>query len=201
MTELGQDPQELLEHSGNAAELMEHAYEGQQTASEMRSFSHRCAITASILAVGAAIIALLAGIASNEAIINTVEASDKWSFYQAKSTKQQIFQATKLLLIDIDQRGGAPATTAGTSKTLDKELSRYGTEKLAILKEAQSLKRSAEEELKKHESLALSTACFQIGIVLASVAILAKSRLLYWQSILAGAVGLALAAFALLSVK
>jgi hypothetical protein len=49
------------------------------------------ALTAAFLAVLAAITALLAEHHANEAMLDQIRSSDKWSFYQAKSIKANLF--------------------------------------------------------------------------------------------------------------
>ncbi len=56
------------------------------------------ALSTAILAVVAAVSALFAGHAANEAVLEQIEASDKWNFYQAKSIKESVL-STKLALI------------------------------------------------------------------------------------------------------
>ena len=48
------------------------------------------AICTALMAVIAAIAGLLAGHYSNEALIDQIKSSDRWSFYQAKSIKAEI---------------------------------------------------------------------------------------------------------------
>src|SRR5246500_939548 len=51
------------------------------------------ALSTAILAVLAAIAALLSGRYVNEAMMNQIEASDQWSYYQAKSIKAAVLDA------------------------------------------------------------------------------------------------------------
>ncbi|PYI96302.1 MAG: hypothetical protein DME98_13060, partial [Verrucomicrobia bacterium] len=59
------------------------------------------ALSTAILAVLAAIAGLLSGRYVNEAMMNQIEASDQWSYYQAKSIKAAVLDAKTSL-------GGAP---------------------------------------------------------------------------------------------
>jgi hypothetical protein len=182
--EEGPEPQELLEQGEHSHHALEHGHE--EGDSEAKQFIMRSAITASILAVCAAVGSLLSGHAANEAILKTVEASDQWSFYQAKSTKSHIFEGNKLLLSALSEK------TGGAQKSLedfDKKLSKYDSEKEEIKKQAEAIERTGKDEFARHQQYSLAVACFQIGIVLSSVAILVRNNWLYWQSIAAGAVG------------
>jgi len=51
------------------------------------------ALTAALLAVLAAITALLAGHYANEAMIEQIQASDQWSYYQAKGIKSAVLES------------------------------------------------------------------------------------------------------------
>ncbi len=51
------------------------------------------ALSTAILAVLAAIAGLLSGRYVNEAMMNQIEASDQWSYYQAKSIKASVLDA------------------------------------------------------------------------------------------------------------
>src|SRR5881409_3168411 len=51
------------------------------------------ALSTAILAVLAAIAGLLSGRHVNEAMMNQIEASDQWSYYQAKSIKASVLDA------------------------------------------------------------------------------------------------------------
>src|SRR5437763_10990004 len=51
------------------------------------------ALSTALLAVLAAIAGLLSGRHGNEAMMNQIEASDQWSFYQAKSTEASVLGA------------------------------------------------------------------------------------------------------------
>src|SRR6266853_1100193 len=51
------------------------------------------ALSTAVLAVLAAIAGLLSGKHANEAMMNQIEASDQWSYYQAKSIKSAVLDA------------------------------------------------------------------------------------------------------------
>jgi len=55
------------------------------------------ALSTAVLAVLAAIAGLLSGSHANEAMMNQIEASDQWGYYQAKSIKASVLEATMTL--------------------------------------------------------------------------------------------------------
>src|SRR5216110_3517173 len=82
------------------------------------------ALSTAILAVLAAIAGLLSGKHANEAMMSQIEASDQWSYYQAKSIKASVLDAKMTL------------TAEATEKDKEKR-DRYEKEQEEIKSEAQ----------------------------------------------------------------
>ena len=179
----GPEPQEWVE---KAAEEHHHGHaHGASSASGEMTLS---AITAAVLAVMAAMASLLSGLSVNQAILKQTQATDQWAYYQAKSTKQQLYEVGGKLIEAL-----APAThgaSANHLKQFQEERDRYDREKEDIKKEAEHLEAESRHEFHKHHKFALGIACFQVGIVLASVSILVRLRAIYYLSLLAGSAGL-----------
>jgi hypothetical protein len=189
MGEEGPEVTELLEQSEKNKHVVEH---GEGDAKKKR-FTMMSAITASILAVLAALGSLLSGHAANEAILKQAQASDKWAFYQAKSTKSHIFEGSKSVVQAIaneDGKIGSPAVIKVLAD-FDSRIKKYDGEKDDIQKEASATEKESAELFEKHHNYSFGVACFQIGIVLASVAILVASRYMYFGSIASGILGIA----------
>jgi hypothetical protein len=190
MSEEGPEPQELMEqveHHKHAAEHGEH----EEDAGKKR-FTKLSAITASVLAVLAALGSLLSGHAANEAILKQAQASDKWAYYQAKSTKSHIFEGSKFVVQAIAEEEGkdnSPKVTKAL-QNFDEKIKKYDEEKDDIQKEAAAVEKESSELFEKHHNYSFGVACFQIGIVLASVGILVSGRLLYLGSVTAGVLGI-----------
>ena len=62
------------------------------------------ALSTAMLAVFAAITGLLSGKHANEAMMNQIEASDQWSYYQAKSIKAALLDAKMSLATVTDEK-------------------------------------------------------------------------------------------------
>lgn len=201
MSEEGPEPEELLEQAEESRDHVEHAGGGEHAVDgqERKRFAMRSAITASALAVGAALVSLLSGHAANEAILKTVEASDKWSYYQAKSTKEHIFEGNRQLLIALAGKAAATAQSKEAQAEFQKKFDKYDKEKEDIRKEAVKLQQQSTQEFERHQKMSLAVACFQIGIIFASVSILVNSKWLYIESIGAGIVGIAFAVWGMFS--
>src|SRR5438445_666097 len=67
------------------------------------------ALSTAILAVLAAIAGLLSGKHANEAMMSQIQASDQWSYYQAKSIKAAVLDAKIALASAIDEKDRAKA--------------------------------------------------------------------------------------------
>ena len=186
--EEGPEPQEWVE---KAAEEHHHGHEhepGCAQGSEMTV----SAITAAVLAVLAAIGSLLSGHAVNQAILGQTKATDQWAYYQAKSTKEQLYEVGgKMIQALSPTQSTPPGDSHGTSLRQFQERKIATTrEKEDIKKEAEHLEAESQHEFHKHHQFALGIACFQVGIVLASVSILVRLRAIYYLSLVAGAAGL-----------
>src|SRR5246127_2798539 len=77
-----EDPEVPTEH------LHEHIHEAAQESHSQWSMS--VAISTAFMAAFAAVSSLMAGHASNEALINQVKASDRWSYYNSKGVKAEV---------------------------------------------------------------------------------------------------------------
>lgn len=149
------------------------------------------ALSTAILAALAAVTALLAGDHANEAMINQIEASDQWNFYQAKGIKAELLR-TRLEMTapqSTAERGAAQAKLAG-----------YTSQQTEIKKEAEALQGKAKEHLSKHVILARGVTMFQIAIAIAAISILTKRRLFGVASLLLGVAGVLFLGWALLGV-
>jgi len=127
------------------------------------------ALSTAILAVLAAIAGLLSGQHVNEAVMNQIEASDQWNYYQAKSIKASVLDAKMSL-------AGAPNESDQSKRD------RYESD--AEHKEA-----AAKSNFHKHEVFARGVTMFQIAIAIAAISALTKRRKFWIVSLLFGVVG------------
>ena len=130
------------------------------------------AISTALMAVFAAISGLMAGHYSNEALIDQIQASDQWSFYQAKGIKAEIKTLqSKAGLVD-------------SNATL-----KYKAEQEEIKKEAGKLQNESKAFLKKHVSLAQAVTLFQIAIAISAISMITKKKFLWIASLFVTLVG------------
>jgi hypothetical protein len=158
------------------------------------------AVTAAVLAVLAAAGSLLSGHAANEAILAQSRANDAWSYYQAKSTKRHIYRADRKVLEAL--RKGLPGVSqselTAADDTLRKSQEKEEGQLDELRKSAAEEQRASKHEFLMHQNYAKGIAAFQVGIVLASISILVRQRVLYALSVVAGLVGIGFVLYGLL---
>jgi hypothetical protein len=150
------------------------------------------AVTAAVLAVLAALGSLLSGHAANQAILAQSKATNQWAYFQAKSTKGNLYEVAGDLVKALGPSAGkSDDGRAGPALTrFGQEVGRYTREKEEIRLAAEKLEEESRGELHKHHRFATGVAMLQVGIVLASVSILVRYRAIYVLSLVAGVAGL-----------
>ena len=147
------------------------------------------ALSSAIFAALAAVASLLAGHHINEALINQLESSDKWSEYQTNSIKSAVL-STK---IDLLKAVGKESSEADAGK-----VAKYEEAKKELQPEAQEFAKRRNEHIEHHEGLAKSVTLFQVCIAIAAVAVLTNRQWFWWVSLAFGAAGVYFMAVGLL---
>jgi len=137
------------------------------------------ALSTAVLAVLAAIAGLLSGHYVNEAMMNQIEASDQWNYYQAKSIKASVLDAKMSLA------GGTPNESDQSKRD------RYEKEQEQVKSEAEHKEATAKSNFHKHEVFAGGVTMFQIAIAIAAISALTKKRRFWVVSLVFGLVGCA----------
>lgn len=129
-----------------------------------------------------------AGLYKNNAAITKTEAANRWNYYQAKSSRQNLSELALDLASDEQQK----------AKYRDK-IARYESEKAQIKTEAEKLEaqstewdRKSDEQLHLHHRWAQATTTLQVGIALAAIALLTRRRWMEYATLGAGVLGLGL---------
>lgn len=138
-------------------------------------FMNRAALLSAFLAVVAAISALFAGHYANEAMIEQIQSSDQWAYYQAKGIKGSIMEMRN---------------EANPSPALQEKIDNYKEDQKEIQVEAEHKAAESKHLLARHESLAASVTLFQVAIALTAIAVLTRRRRFLTASALLGAAGL-----------
>src|SRR3954462_11142343 len=135
------------------------------------------ALSTAILAVLAAIAGLLSGKHANEAMMAQIEASDQWSYYQAKSIKASVLDAKMTL-------------TGETTEKDREKAAQYQEEQGEIKREAEHKQSEATSNFHQHEIFARGVTMFQIAIAIAAISALTKRRRFWFVSLAFGCAGI-----------
>ena len=151
------------------------------------------ALTTTILAVCAAIGSLKGGSYSTRTQLLTTQESDKWSYYQAKSIKQHLYEMKReIFQVQLVNNPSPEAKDkiTGMLKGFDENIAKYDKEKEDIRKKAEDLSKE-QEDLKRHGgNFGLAVMFFQIAIMLSAIGSLLKQKYAWVIGLCMGAVGL-----------
>lgn len=147
-------------------------------------FEKTVAVSIACMAVVLAFISDHADDAKTDAILSTNEATNAWSYFQAKSTKQQVIESD-LYLLDVLE----PEGEAGMRVKLGDEIARYDEEKREIKIKAEQLTEDASRSSSVDERAGQGALFLQLAIVLASVSIFARWTALWIIGLLVAVVG------------
>ena len=166
---------------------------------EGAGLSQKIALMTAVLATIGALISYQSGSAQNEAmflknqsILKQAEASDQWAFYQAKSVRGHLDEATAALASDPTVKAHFLADKA--KEDVSKAVIQIEAEKLQS--ESRKLGEESEAKLRPHERLALALTFIQIAIALAAITVLTRRKWLMWGSVASAAGGLGIAIYA-----
>ena len=155
-------------------------------------FEKSVAVTIAVVAVMLSWISNRGDDAKTSAIIKTNEAANKWGHFQSKSIKERIVEATLELASNMNGAAAGAELSSGPIANLRNEVERYQSEKAAIEKDAEQLRTQAEREMRINDRCGSGSLILQVAIVIASVAILARSKLLWIGGMLLGTIGSAI---------
>ncbi|MBV8824666.1 MAG: DUF4337 domain-containing protein [Hyphomicrobiales bacterium] len=180
------------------------AHERAEQAEEAGHHNRGIALVISVLALFLAFSETLGKSAQTAALSDTVRASDTWAFYQARNVRQTTVATAKEVL-ELQLPGLTdPDMKAAATKKLeewDKRIKRWESdpERAEGMKElrekATGLERQRDRGLEQYHNYEIASAVLQIGIVLASAAIITSMPILAWISGLLGIIGIAFMAF------
>ena len=178
-------------------EAIEKAQEGEHG----EGFNRRIALVIAVLALFLSFSETLGKGAQTEATTKNIEASDLWAFFQAKDIRRTVVN------VAADQTGllAAGLTDPAAKAAIDKQIEtwrqtaeRYESDPKAGngRKDLEEKAKDAEQErdlsLAKYHHHELASAAFQVGIVLASAAVITGMVWLVWFGGLLGLIGLAI---------
>ncbi|HKC06008.1 MAG TPA: DUF4337 domain-containing protein, partial [Methylomirabilota bacterium] len=130
--------------------------------------------------------------AMKEMLLAQQQSSDQWAFYQAKVIREHLYRAQKMRLeADLADRAPAAAREKHEAllKKLDEEEKRYNAEKKDIEKDAKKLEALRDGFQARDPYFLVGEALLQIAIVMSSVSILGRSRLIFSFSLILAVAG------------
>src|SRR4051794_9205091 len=148
----------------------------------------------SILALFLAVSEMLGKSAQTHGLALNIEASDTWNFYQAKTIRQTVLRATlENAKIATATRGpDADKQLAAWQATIDRLESdpAKAEGRRELSEKAKEIEHRRNEEFGKYHAYETSSLIIQLGIVLASVALLSSAMIFAYAAAGLGVIGL-----------
>ncbi len=166
----------------------------QKEKEKRESWTKYTSLTIVILAVLSAIAAQWAGKFSGRVLVNLndstfhqTKASDQWSFYQAKSIKQNLYE------IERDRLKNDAHADPKVMEKIEAKIQKYDKEKADVMAEAKKLEELREKArdvatTASHQGgeMGLSISLFSISIAMGSICLVVKKRWLWYVAIFLG---------------
>ena len=183
----------------SAHENMEHAEHAQHAAHSNK----KIALLIAVLALFLALSETLGKGAQTAAIDFNVQSSDLWAFFQAKTIRMTVLRTSaERLQLDTDTvaQEAAKSCMLKTADEWKKKAARYDDEpstnegRKQLAKRAQTAEHMRDLAMARYHHYEVASAAYQIGIVLASAAVITGLVALAYLAGLLGAAGLAFTA-------
>ena len=189
---------DLDELKSLVAELRaEHA--AQKEKEKRERWTKYVSLTMVVIAVLAAIATLKGGGFStrtlkemNEATFNQKQASDQWSYYQAKSIKQNLYE------IELDHLTAAPSPDAAAVAKMKAKVDKYDKDKTDITALAKKFedardaaRKTATVSAEHSKQMGLAITLFQVAIALGAMCLIVKKKPLWFAAMILGAFAVA----------
>lgn len=189
---------ERAEHAGHAA----HGGHGEGS----NATNKRIALLIAVLALFLAIAETLGKSAQTGGLSYNVEASNLWAFFQAKTIRQTAVR-TAAEQVELGRaQMSEPAQSEAVAKRLDawgKTVARWESEpdtqegRRELAARAKKAEEKRDLALARYHHYEVSSAAFQIAIVLASATVITGAIALVWLALGVGGIGLAFSAIGL----
>lgn len=151
-------------------------------------FNKRIALVTAIYVVILAITSLGGSNAAKEMMLAQQEASNYWSFYQAKAIREHLYKSQAYLLKGISV--GKPSVEFLKSlQFLEDESARMASDKKEIEPKAKEAEETRDLNMKKDPYFDYAEVLLQIAVVLSSIAILSQAHIMFWMSLITAIMG------------
>jgi uncharacterized protein YdeI (BOF family) len=156
-------------------------------------------LSTAVFAVVAAIASLRAGHFANEALLHASEAtlkqsqaSDQWSYYQAKGNKSVTRASAAEMLAAMHADGDAVKRASDDAARYKKEQDEIQIEAKKLEDERTKLLADSSDDLHRHQDFAYSVTSLQVAIGLSAVAALIARRGVWLFAVVVGLAGMGL---------
>ena len=160
-----------------------------------KSFTKRVALITAIFAVVLAITSLGGNNVTKGMLLSQQQASDQWAFYQSKAMREHLYRTNKEMLKAVLLERGSIMNPAARDhyEALEKkfggEEARYREEKAKIENDAKTLEADRDLNNSRDPYFDYAEVLLQIAIVMSSISILSGSRIIFYFSLGAAALG------------
>ena len=181
-------------------ETIEKAQEGEHS----QYFNRRIALLIAVLALFLSFSETLGKSAQTEAIDANVKSSDTWAFFQAKDIRRTTLNTAADQTVLLTANVADPTAKAAIDKQIEAwraTAARYesdpktGEGRKELAERAKEQEKERDLSLAKYHHYELASAAFQVGIVLASAAVITGTLALAWLGGALGIYGLVLTLF------
>ena len=139
----------------------------------------RASITITIYAALLAICTLLGNGISGRILSDNIQANDAWSFYQAKTIKEDLYLIATKMVNDKE-----------SIDSYNQYIAKLEKDRAKIIENARALEADRDEAKKRSPYFSFANTILQIAIVLSTTAILAVSLMMWYASIATGLIGI-----------
>jgi hypothetical protein len=153
-----------------------------------KTFSRRIALVTAVYAVVLAVASLGGNNAMKEMLLAQQEASNQWSYYQAKVVREHLNRGSKMVLeAQLAEpsalKGAEREKFAALARQFADEEKRMNADKKEIEPKAKAAEVERDRNQAKDPYFDYAEVLLQIAIVCSSVAIIAASRPMFWFSL------------------
>ena len=167
-----------------AREGIEHAHGHREQTTD--SWTVRAAMLIAILAAAAVVAEMSAGDAETQYLATHISATDTWAQYQAKSVRRTVYLQSLAVLEAVDPHSKRMVGIRREADRMASEPGKDGMEQLA--KGASMFESQRDHALRLRDGFELSVRGLQIAVVLSSLAVATRAKLLLSGCLVLGVV-------------
>ena len=159
------------------------------TTDKKDSFERHVAVCIAVLAALLAFVSMRGDNAKTDSGLRTTEASNQWSYFQAKAIREHTLNVEINLLSAINPSALNVEVANALTMSAKQEIARYKTEREDIKAKAEALTDEASAFSDINDRCDLGALFMQIAIVILSAAILSRMNLMFYSGAALGLAG------------